>query len=1760
MVAALRIFLRGRSCIRPALLTLMLFGIVLLRAGTASADPLAQWQWKNPLPQGNAIRSVALGPNGFVAVGDMGTIVTSTDGTLWNSHKPTGNTSDLKAVSYGKKVFIAVGAAGTILSSSDGSIWNDISANFKPASGAATRPNLNAITYGNNQFYAVGDGGTLICSTDGVSWTNNSSASGLTSQNLNGIVYSNYTFVAVGANGTVLALMNQGVWQSVNSGTPNALNAVASNRSLFVAVGAAGTILSSPDGINWTPQASGTGNALFGVNFGVSNFVAAGANGTLITWDGIDPWSAVDPLNIGPAPVGISNALYGVVYGGNLFAVVGSAGAIVTAPEPAALWTKRLAGPVAGLKSIAFGNSAFIAVGSQGALLYSADGTSWVGENSPTNQDLNCVIYDDNQFVAVGSGGVILNSFDGLNWSTHFSGTGNFNSVVFDSRPAYSRFVAVGDAGAVLSSPDGASWTPVFPAPTGNNLKGVALGDNLLVAVGQGGTVLTSPDGVTWTPHTGITKDLNGVTVAFKPSGATDYVAVGALGTIYYSTDAVKWTAAKTLPAAYKSTNFNAIACDFDSSFSTFLVAGDGGAILASADGQTWTDKLRVTGGNLAGVSYINRSYWVVSVNGIILNSNRLDNYIAVSASRKDSGAPVSSEVLDFGFVDLGATSFAITLKITNTGQTTNLNVSSLALSGPDAGDFTLATSSCGATPVIAPGGSCTVDLSLQPGSASALAKSAVLTILSDDSAQPVYPVPLTGYGGLFLQIQPGPNGSILSQNSSGPAVSGLFPVTVGATPPFFMSPQPGYYTQEVLVDGVSLGPLPSYSFAPIVASNIPRTLQAYFSNAPLTITASASAGGGLLPGVGQIAVVHGGTQPFAIQPSLGYHLASLLVDGAAVQLTSLYSFPKLSANHTLQANFAVNNYSVGASAETNGVADSTGIGGSLLVSSVTPVGGCNLTGNSGTCSFNSSLSYSIIPKPGYRLTNVLVDNASLGSATSSYSFASISDSHTIKATFSNQFDITVSYGGFLAVAGASVPNGAVSPAPNPLTGTVSAANGQSKSFSIAANDGYDIQDVKADGASLGPVTSYTFVNVQTPHTLDVSFVAKSYALNLSAAPNGSFQAPDGSVFPPQVAIPYHGTKVIRIVPDPEYEVADVLVDGVSVSAVTSYVFTDVVKGHSIEARFRGKPRVLVLSCTGPATPIAGLSFSLALPASATLPLNPDPSAPLGEVDPAALSILSSAAGSKFDISLPPAIGVAPGTARVVLVSGPGFSPGGDFLKIAYTDTITPAGSFTPNPPDIATDTAGKNIVGAVAISAVSSAVPASHANYPGGLYSAPFNVALSSLPVGAEIHYRTDGLDPTDLSTIYKSDNSVPIAISAASTTLKYYGLDRASGNREPIRTEIYLIDKSAPTALISGVPPALTQLNKATLQVSGRDVVSYKYLLDSTAKLSAASSAPETPVAVPIQLGVPIQLADGAHKLQVIGRDSAGNWQSTPSTAQWSVDTTLPASTISPAGGVYYAPISVRLANAKATAKLYYTLGGQAVSYQDALGNTHPTPEALPYSAPIPVTASTTVNYFALDSAGNAEAQITTNYTLLMLGVDAPLSPTDIGSASPVLLGSVSPGTLAASGAASVSVAIARGINPPSTGQATVAGNRWSYDISQDPAGALQPGLNTITVTATDNSLPPNKVSQTVYVRVAVLPCVTPDGDIDRDGQVTMADASLAMQMAIGLVPQDPTMCGDVWPVDPVTKLPTRDGSIGVNDALFILQKVMGIPSFLP
>ena len=82
----------------------------------------------------------------------------------------------------------------------------------------------------------------------------------------------------------------------------------------------------------------------------------------------------------------------------------------------------------------------------------------------------------------------------------------------------------------------------------------------------------------------------------------------------------------------------------------------------------------------------------------------------------------------------------------------------------------------------------------------------------------------------------------------------------------------------------------------------------------------------------------------------------------------------------------------------------------------------------------------------------------------------------------------TIPEGSTNTITATAGPNGSISP-----SGTVSVQTGGSQTFAITAAGGYNIQDVRVDGTSVGAVSSYTFDNVFANHTITASFVRNNF-------------------------------------------------------------------------------------------------------------------------------------------------------------------------------------------------------------------------------------------------------------------------------------------------------------------------------------------------------------------------------------------------------------------------------------------------------------------------------------------------------------------------------------------------------------------------------------------------------------------------------------------------------------------------------------------
>jgi len=89
-----------------------------------------------------------------------------------------------------------------------------------------------------------------------------------------------------------------------------------------------------------------------------------------------------------------------------------------------------------------------------------------------------------------------------------------------------------------------------------------------------------------------------------------------------------------------------------------------------------------------------------------------------------------------------------------------------------------------------------------------------------------------------------------------------------------------------------------------------------------------------------------------------------------------------------------------------------------------------------------------------------------------------------------------------------------------------------------------------------------TDANVKADHSVTASFAINTYSITPSAGANGSI-SPNA----PQT-VAYGAAQTFTITPASGYHIADVLVDGSSVGAVTSYPFTNVTAVHTISASF----------------------------------------------------------------------------------------------------------------------------------------------------------------------------------------------------------------------------------------------------------------------------------------------------------------------------------------------------------------------------------------------------------------------------------------------------------------------------------------------------------------------------------------------------------------------------------------------------------------
>ena len=625
-------------------------------AGNASADPLDNWTWRNPLPQGNALLGVCYGNSIFVALGENGTILTSPDGVVWSKRAFQG-VAALKGAVYASGTFVVVGyenglRKSVVLTSPDGINWTRRE--------SPEEVYLNAVAFGNHTFVAVGRYGAVLTSSNAVTWTRRTTEA---YEDLNSICYGNGTFLAVGTSDAILTSPDGVVWKQRPSGTGFSLGGVTYVNKSFVAVGwdyqypvFRSIIFTSPNGTTWTERDRRTGAALQSIAYGNSTFVAVGYESTdgvktgfvLTSPDG-KRWTKRTSIN---------QSLAAVAYGNSTFVAVGLEkwgimGAVLTSANGAS-WIGRSSGFTHNLQSLAFGNNIFVAVGDQSAIFSSPDGVTWTKRTTPGNVLIYSVVFGGNTFVALGielvsytrGPHVIFTSSDGIKWTRSLSGIPyGMNAVTYGKN----TFVIVGED-IIFTSQDGKKWTKRNSGPW-VGLDAVTYGNNTFVAVGWSGRTATSSDGIKWTIRDGEPR-ASFFSVTY---GNNTFVAIGSLSDIafFLSADGITWTESP------KEANNNVHGIAFGGN--TFVTLGYEGSlgegtgfILTSPDGLEWTRRTLGVTASLNGVAFADNSFIVVGNGGTILQSGPLGTTFLLSVSKSGTGSGTVTSVPSG--IDCGAT------------------------------------------------------------------------------------------------------------------------------------------------------------------------------------------------------------------------------------------------------------------------------------------------------------------------------------------------------------------------------------------------------------------------------------------------------------------------------------------------------------------------------------------------------------------------------------------------------------------------------------------------------------------------------------------------------------------------------------------------------------------------------------------------------------------------------------------------------------------------------------------------------------------------------------------------------------------------------------------------------------------------------------------------------------------------------------------------------------------------------------------------
>jgi len=464
------------------------------------------WYRQNPKLSTHTLYDIDNNGNHFMAVGELGTIISSLDaGDTWSTINPYPD-QDLNGIKVlSSTTMIAVGNQGTILRSTNKGIsWTKIS--------APTSKNLNKVHFLNSELgLIVGSDGVILRSTNGgFSWT--AVNSGVT-HHLNNVFFldSNRAY-AVGNNGTFLRSTDGGInWSKINlSTTTNLTGVFFTSWDIGYLIGSYTFMRTVNGGDNWERKAGGSEfNQSIKFKNPNEGYIASGPFGRF--YKCTNP--LVDFRNIGWAEVNSSDdsndRLNGLAFHNDVIISVGSFGIILKSTDSGKTWEQKDRGHVKAVLSLEFFDENFgIAVGEESLLTTQDGGKNWT--SNKTFEDwfedseillTNMQFLNRNTIYVTGQYGNLIKSKDGgLSWADIESNVSNrwvTGCHFFDEM----KGIIIGDEVLKRTINGGTSWLPInLPDNVTDYFWDIHFlnADKGFLSGGNGALYRTLTAGVTW--------------------------------------------------------------------------------------------------------------------------------------------------------------------------------------------------------------------------------------------------------------------------------------------------------------------------------------------------------------------------------------------------------------------------------------------------------------------------------------------------------------------------------------------------------------------------------------------------------------------------------------------------------------------------------------------------------------------------------------------------------------------------------------------------------------------------------------------------------------------------------------------------------------------------------------------------------------------------------------------------------------------------------------------------------------------------------------------------------------------------------------------------------------------------------------------------------------------------------------------------------------------------------------------------------------